>query len=173
MRPKHFWGFCLKPRRRCGAPQGPPGGPILKPEGRSSDGFFVTPLAFQFLKRLLILLATLLLVSGVIFLVLQVIPGDPAQIILGIQATPENLQELRHKLGLDLPQAVQYGNWMGGVLRGDLGRSITYDIPISELILSRLAIFPGLALAWAVLGFNLLGDGLRDLLDPKVTRAKQ
>ena len=130
-------------------------------------------MAFQFLKRLFILLATLLLVSGVIFLVLQVIPGDPAQIILGIQATPENLQELRHKLGLDLPQAVQYGNWMGGVLRGDLGRSITYDIPISELILSRLAIFPGLAIAWAVLGFNLLGDGLRDLLDPKVTRAKQ
>ncbi len=140
---------------------------------RSSDGFFVTPVATQFIKRLLILLATLLLVSGVIFLVLQVIPGDPAQIILGIQATPENLQELRHKLGLDLPQAVQYGNWMGGVLRGDLGRSITYDIPISELILSRLAIFPGLAIAWAVLGFNLLGDGLRDLLDPKVTRAKQ
>jgi len=64
--------------------------------------------AYQFIKRLLILFATLLLVAGVIFFVLQVIPGDPAQIILGIQATPENLQALRHKLGLDLPLPVQY-----------------------------------------------------------------
>ncbi len=101
------------------------------------------PLAFQFFKRLLILIATLLLVSGVIFLVLQVIPGDPAQIILGIQATPENLEELRHKLGLDLPLAVQYWNWISALLRGDFGRSITYDIPIRNLIGSRLAVtFP-------------------------------
>jgi peptide/nickel transport system permease protein len=95
---------------------------------------------FQFLKRFLILIATLLLVSAVIFLVLQVIPGDPAQIILGIQATPENLSELRHKLGLDLPLVVQYWKWITGVLRGDLGNSITYDIPISSLILSRMAV---------------------------------
>jgi peptide/nickel transport system permease protein len=101
---------------------------------------------YQFIKRIFVLLSTLLLVSAVIFLVLQVIPGDPAQIILGIQATPENLKELRHKLGLDLPLAVQYGNMMSGIFRGDLGRSITYDVPISSLIGSRLGVTIPLAL---------------------------
>jgi len=96
-------------------------------------------------KRILILIATLFLVSGVIFLVLRVIPGDPAQIILGIQATPETLQELRHKLGLDLPWIVQYANWLGGLLRGDFGQSIAYDIPITSLILSRLEVTVPLA----------------------------
>jgi peptide/nickel transport system permease protein len=102
---------------------------------------------FAFLgKRILILIATLLLVSGVIFIVLQVIPGDPAQIILGIQATPENLQELRHKLGLDQPLAVQYWNWLRALVRGDFGRSITYEVPISTLIASRLQVTIPLAI---------------------------
>ena len=101
---------------------------------------------FFFGRRILILIATLLLVSGIIFIVLQVIPGDPAQIILGIQATPETLAELRHKMGLDLPLPVQYWNWLAGLLRGDLGRSITYDIPISPLILSRLLVTIPLAM---------------------------
>lgn len=96
-------------------------------------------------KRILVLLATLFLVSGVIFLVLRVIPGDPAQIILGIQATPETLQALRHKLGLDLPLAVQYAKWLGGLLRGDFGQSIVYDVPIASLILSRLQVTVPLA----------------------------
>jgi peptide/nickel transport system permease protein len=99
-----------------------------------------------FLKRVIILLATLFLVSGAIFVVLQVLPGDPAQIILGIKATPETLRDLRHKLGLDLPLPVQYMNWIGGVIRGDLGRSITYDVPITSLIISRLQVTIPLAL---------------------------
>jgi peptide/nickel transport system permease protein len=99
-----------------------------------------------FLKRVIILLATLFLVSGAIFVVLQVIPGDPAQIILGIKASPETLRDLRHKLGLDLPLPVQYLNWIGGVIRGDLGRSITYDVPITSLIISRLQVTIPLAL---------------------------
>lgn len=99
-----------------------------------------------FIKRLLVLAATLLLVSGVIFFVLQVIPGDPAQMILGIQATPENLQELRHKLGLDRPLAARYWNWMSALLGGDLGQSITYDMPIRTLIASRLAVTIPLAI---------------------------
>ena len=99
-----------------------------------------------FLKRVIILLATLCLVSGAIFVVLQVLPGDPAQIILGIKATPETLRDLRHKLGLDLPLPVQYMNWIGGVIRGDLGRSITYDVPITSLIISRLQVTIPLAL---------------------------
>ena len=99
-----------------------------------------------FCKRILILIATLLLVSGMIFIVLQVIPGDPAQIILGIQATPENLQELRHKLGLDQPLAIQYWNWLSALIRGDFGRSITYEISISTLIASRLQVTVPLAI---------------------------
>jgi peptide/nickel transport system permease protein len=98
------------------------------------------------LKRVIILLATLFLVSGAIFIVLRVIPGDPAQLILGIQATPETLHELRHKLGLDLPLPFQYTNWIGGLFRGDLGRSITYDIPITSLIVSRLQVTVPLAI---------------------------
>jgi peptide/nickel transport system permease protein len=101
---------------------------------------------FSFLyKRIFILIATLFLVSGVIFLVLRVIPGDPAQIILGIQATPETLKDLRHKMGLDLPLIVQYGRWLGGLLQGDFGQSIAYDVPITSLILSRMEVTVPLA----------------------------
>ena len=96
-------------------------------------------------KRLLIFIATLFLVSGVIFIVLRVIPGDPAQIILGTEATPETLRELRHKLGLDLPLIVQYGQWLGGILQGDFGQSIQYDVSITSLILSRLEVTVPLA----------------------------
>ncbi len=98
------------------------------------------------LKRILILIGTLLLVSGAIFVVIRVIPGDPAQIILGIQATPESLQELRQKMGLDLPWSLQYGNWILRACRGDLGRSIAYDMPITTLIGSRLLVTIPLAL---------------------------
>ena len=102
---------------------------------------------FVFLcQRILILIATLLLVSGAIFIVLHVIPGDPAQLILGIHATPETLHELRHRLALDLPLPVQYVKWIGELVRGDLGRSITYDIPIASLILSRLEVTVPLAI---------------------------
>jgi peptide/nickel transport system permease protein len=98
------------------------------------------------LKRFLILLVTLVLVSMVIFAVLMVIPSDPAQIILGIHATPETLQVLRHKLGLDRPVLLQYLSYMGNLLMGNLGRSITYDVPINSLILYRLQVTIPLAI---------------------------
>jgi peptide/nickel transport system permease protein len=92
------------------------------------------------LKRTIVLFLTLLLVSVVIFAVLIVIPGDPAQIILGIHATPETLQKLRHQLGLDRPVVVQYLSYMKNLAIGDMGRSINYDIPIRSLIFSRLQV---------------------------------
>jgi peptide/nickel transport system permease protein len=98
------------------------------------------------LKRFLILIATLLLVSVAIFIVLHVLPGDPAQMILGMQATPEALTALRHKLGLDLPLVTQYWNWIGQVCCGDLGWSITYDLPIGALIGSCLQVTVPLAI---------------------------
>ena len=107
------------------------------------------------LKRFSILLATIFLVSVLIFAVLMVIPGDPAQIILGIHATPETLQELRHKLGLDRSLVLQYLTYMKHLAAGDLGRSITYDVPILSLILSRLQVTAPLALLSMILAVFL------------------
>ncbi len=98
------------------------------------------------LTRIFILMVTLLLVSLVIFVVLMVIPGDPAQIILGIHTTPETLQHLRHRLALDQPVVNQYLHYMRSLLSGDLGRSITYDVSIRSLILTRLQVTVPLAI---------------------------
>lgn len=98
------------------------------------------------LKRCVTLFITLILVSIVIFAVLMVIPGDPAQVILGIHATPESLQNLRRQLGLDLPPPIQYLNYMKGFLIGDLGRSITYEVSVTSLILQRLQVTIPLAI---------------------------
>jgi peptide/nickel transport system permease protein len=97
-------------------------------------------------KRIFILLVTLLVVSAVIFAVLMVIPSDPAQIVLGIHATPETLQVLRQKMGLDRPILIQYLAYIKNALMGDLGRSITYDVSISTLIFSRLQVTVPLAI---------------------------
>jgi len=97
-------------------------------------------------KRTLIFLLTLILVSIVIFAVLMVIPSDPAQIILGIHATPETLQTLRHQLGLDRPVVIRYLDYMKNLVMGDLGRSITYDVSIRSLIFSRLQVTVPLAI---------------------------
>ena len=98
------------------------------------------------LRRIIILFLTLLLVSIIIFVVLMVIPGDPAQIILGIHATPETLHALRHQLGLDRPVVIQYLSYMKNLAMGDLGRSIHYDVPICSLIISRLQVTIPLAI---------------------------
>ena len=91
------------------------------------------------------LLTLLVLVSLVVFSVLFVLPGDPAQIILGIHASPETLAALRTRLGLDQPFLVQYGQWLSSLLRGTGGHSITYDVPVASLIGSRLAVTAPLA----------------------------
>jgi len=92
------------------------------------------------IKRLIALILTLLLVSVVIFVVMRIIPGDPAQIILGLQATPEAVEALRAKLGLNQPLAVQYLSWIGAMIRGDMGESINYGVPITDLVVQRLAV---------------------------------
>ncbi len=103
-------------------------------------------MALFLIKRCVTLLVTLILVSIVIFALLMVIPGDPAQIILGIHATPESLQNLRRQLGLDQPIAIQYLNYMKGFFTGDLGRSITYEVSVTSLILQRLQVTIPLAI---------------------------
>jgi peptide/nickel transport system permease protein len=91
----------------------------------------------------------------VIFAALFVLPGDPAQIILGMNATPETLANVRAALGLDRPFLVQYWDWIGGLLQGRSGRSINYQEPVLDLILSRLAVTGPLALLAMVIAVVL------------------
>ncbi|WMS40805.1 ABC transporter permease [Acuticoccus sp. MNP-M23] len=97
-------------------------------------------------SRLLWLVATLFAASLLIFLAMQVLPGDPAAVLLGINASPEALAALRAEMGLDRPLAVQFFAFAGGVLTGDLGRSATYDVPVAALIAERAAVSVPLAL---------------------------
>jgi peptide/nickel transport system permease protein len=101
-------------------------------------------------RRVAALAATLLFVSVLVFLVVRVLPGDPVDIILGIERSPETAARLRTALGLDRPLIVQYGDWLARALRGDLGTSIQYDLPVARLIASRLPVTLPLALMAAV-----------------------
>jgi peptide/nickel transport system permease protein len=101
-------------------------------------------------RRVAALTATLLFVSALVFVVVRVLPGDPAAIIMGTEGSPEALARLRESLGLNRPLPVQYAAWVGGALRGDLGRSIQYDVPVGELILTRLPVTVPLALLAAL-----------------------
>jgi peptide/nickel transport system permease protein len=97
---------------------------------------------------------TLLFVSLLVFLVVRVLPGDPALVMLGIEASPEAVAALRESLGLNRPVPVQYLQWIGRAARGDLGRSIQYDVPVAGLVLSRLSVTLPLTLMAA--GFMVL-----------------
>ena len=103
------------------------------------------PIALFALKRLFGLLATLLAASVLIFVVLDVLPGNAAEVMLGESASPEAVQALSHKLGLDRPAPLRYASWVRGVLAGDLGNSVAYDTPIAELLGERLAVTVPLA----------------------------
>jgi peptide/nickel transport system permease protein len=96
-------------------------------------------------RRIPSLLLTLLLISLVTFVVVQVVPGDPAQLILGTEAPPEALADLRAQLGLDRPLPLQYLSWLSGVLRGDLGVSLRHGRPVAALIAERLPVTLSLA----------------------------
>ena len=86
------------------------------------------------LKRGLLLLSTLLLVTIVAFLAFSIIPGDPTSSILGVEATGEQIAALRSKLGLDLPIWQRYLQWLGGLHTGDRGESYNYAMPVSQLL---------------------------------------
>lgn len=105
-----------------------------------------------FIKKLITLVVLLLLVSITVFSVLYVLPGDPAQIILGLNATEETLANLRAELGLDRSFRAQYLGWLGDILSGKGSWSINYDMPVYDLILSRLAVTGPLALMAMLIG---------------------
>lgn len=102
-------------------------------------------------RRVAGLAITLVVVSLLIFAVMDLLPGDPASIMLGTSASPETLAALRHELGLDQPLILRYGQWLAGVFSGDLGQSYTYGVPVAGLILERLAVTLPLALMAIVL----------------------
>jgi peptide/nickel transport system permease protein len=98
------------------------------------------------IQRILLFAATLLIASMIVFAVMNILPGDAAQTMLGPTATPEAVASRSHKLGLDHPAPIRYAHWIGGALRGDLGLSYAYGSPIGPLIASSLAVSAPLAL---------------------------
>ena len=92
------------------------------------------------LKRLLSFVLTLLATSVVVFAVLELLPGNAAQVILGETATPESIAAMEEKLGLNQPAATRYLNWMGGMLQGQTGLSISYDTPTAQLMAERMQV---------------------------------
>lgn len=97
------------------------------------------------LRRLFGLVVTLFLVSLITFVVVHVLPGDPAMLILGHEASPEALANLRASLGLDRPLVMQYLTWLAGALHGDLGQSLRHGLPVTRLIAERLPVTGSLA----------------------------
>lgn len=98
------------------------------------------------LKRLLSLVLSLIVASAVIFLAIEVVPGDPASFMLGINAQPETVAALREELGLNTSLVQRYLGWVSGMLVGDFGTSYTYRTPISEMIGARVWVSLPLAL---------------------------
>jgi peptide/nickel transport system permease protein len=92
------------------------------------------------LRKLAAFAATLMFVSVLVFTVIRVLPGDPALLIMGTEGSPEVAARLREAMGLDRPIPVQYVEWLGRAIRGDLGTSIQYDLPVGRLIASRLPV---------------------------------
>lgn len=91
-------------------------------------------------KKLGALIVTLLIISILAFLAFQVIPGDPTTKMLGTQATPERVEALREKLGLNKPVVERYVDWLGGVFTGDLGRSYNYTMSVTEMLSGKLPV---------------------------------
>ena len=98
------------------------------------------------LRRLFAALVTLALASIVVFGVLEVLPGDPALVMLGMEARPESLAALRRELGLDQPLLLRYIGWVGDMLTFDLGRSYAYKTDVATMILARLQVTVPLAI---------------------------
>lgn len=97
-------------------------------------------------RRLLIVLLTLLIASAIVFFVLEIVPGDPARLMLGLNATDEAVAALREQMGLNQPVLTRYFSWLAGMARGDFGESLTYSVPVRELVGERVVVSLPLAL---------------------------
>lgn len=90
------------------------------------------------IRRLISLIAQVLLVLTMMFVLFRLVPGDPASLLIGGMATQDEINRLRHAMGLDEPIIVQYVKYLAGMLRGDLGVSVTYNQPVTDVILQRI-----------------------------------
>jgi peptide/nickel transport system substrate-binding protein len=102
-------------------------------------------------RRLAVLLLTLVCATAVVFVIVQVVPGDPVRYMMGLQAQPDTVAAMRRTLGLDAAPLERYVHWVGGLLRGDFGLSYTYRVPVRSLIAERLQVSVPLALYALVL----------------------
>src|SRR5690625_2999021 len=91
-------------------------------------------------RRLVSFVITLLIAILIIFLVLEILPGDPAAVMLGPDATQDMIDALRTELGLNQPAPLRFMQWLGAMAQGDFGQSYAYRVPVSDLILDRLAV---------------------------------
>lgn len=103
-------------------------------------------------KRLALLIVTVLLVTILAFVAFSIIPGDPTDSILGLNATEEQIAALRAELGLDLPIHIRYWKWISAFVTGDFGTSYNFDMPVAELIAPKV----GVTLTLAAMAFELI-----------------
>lgn len=100
---------------------------------------------FYILRRFILLVITVILVSIITFGVFQILPGDPVRTMLGTEADAAQIENLRSELGLDRPLYEQYFDWVKGLLTGELGDSIRFSMPVTELLSTRLPVTMSLA----------------------------
>jgi peptide/nickel transport system permease protein len=98
------------------------------------------------IKRLGSLIVSLFVASLVIFACIEIVPGDPASFMLGVNAQPDTVNALREELGLNISHTQRYVSWISGLLKGDLGTSYTYRSPVSDIVSDRLQVSVPLAL---------------------------
>jgi peptide/nickel transport system permease protein len=103
-------------------------------------------------QRLFLTLIVILGVTFVVFMIIQIVPGDPARVILGVQANEQNVAALRERLGLNRPVLEQYGSWLWNAAQGDLGRSLITRQPVTPQIMQRLPATLQLAAAALFIG---------------------
>lgn len=103
-------------------------------------------MSYFLFKRILTLIATLAATSVIVFVVLELLPGNAAQVLMGPDADPAAVAAKASELGLDQPARARYAQWIGGLLAGDMGNSYAYGSPVSELIAERLQLTVPLAL---------------------------
>src|SRR5690606_840919 len=122
------------------------GAPRLPPASLAAP---ISTLAFL-VRRVLSAVLSVLLASVVVVGALLAVPGDPATVLLGMNASPAAREALRTQLGLDRPPVERYVSWLGGVMRGDMGESLNYQRPVAGLIGERLRVSVPLAVGAAL-----------------------
>lgn len=123
------------------------------------------------LRRLMGMIPTLVLVVGLVFLLIHMVPGDPVVALLGDRATPSDYEALRRALGLDLPLHQQFINFVSGLLRGDWGTSMVTQMPVLSMLCSRLPATG--ALAAGAIGIAVVFGGIAGILGASKRRGVQ